>query len=142
MFSLSTRTLSLVSAVAVACVTMVVYADEGAPKKEGEAAAPPGVIHASVEGKNFCLGCALKKKKGAAAQCSLFGHKHSLRVTRATGKDGRELAELKGWVLHYLENEKSEALIKEHHGEDVKLSGIIYPQERVFEVSSMAKSGK
>ncbi len=141
MFSLLTRTMFLTVAVSVACLPTVVYADEGTAKKE-EKPVPAGVIHADVEGKNFCLGCALKKKKGAAAQCSLFGHKHSLRVSRATGEDGKELADLKGWVLHYLENEKSKALIREHHGENVKLSGIIYSHERVFEVSSMEKQPK
>ena len=99
--------------------------------------AAPGVIHASVVGRNFCLGCSLKKQKGAAAQCSVFGHKHSLRIATATGKDGKELADLKGWVLHYLENEKSVDLIKKHHGATVNLRGIIYPSERVFEVSEM-----
>ena len=141
MFSLQIKTLSLTIAVAVCCVTTVAYAEEGSAKTDGSAAAP-GVIHASVEGSNFCLGCALKKQKGAAAQCSVYGHRHSLRVARATGKDGKELADLKGWVLHYLENEKSQELINEHHGESVKLSGIIYPLERVLEVSSLVQSGK
>ena len=141
MLTVIKRASFLTTVAAVVCFTSVVYADEGSAKKE-EKPVPAGVIHADVEGKNFCLGCALKKKKGAAAQCSLFGHKHSLRVTRATGEDGKELADLRGWVLHYLENEKSQTLIKGHHGENVKLMGIVYPQERVFEVSSMTKGGK
>lgn len=135
------RSSLLATVAAVVCFTLVVYADEGTGKK-AEKPVPAGVIHASVEGKNICLGCALKKKKGAAAQCDLFGHRHALRVSGATGEDGKELANLKGWVLHYLENEKSQKLFKEHHGEDVKLSGIIYPQERVFEVGTMEKRGK
>ncbi len=140
MSSVLKRRVSPIVAVAVACVTIVAYADDESPSPDRTATAPPGVIHASVEGSNFCLGCALKKRKGAAAQCSVFGHRHSLRVVRATTKDGKELADLKGWVLHYLENEKSQALINEHHGENVKLSGIIYPLERVFEVSSMMQT--
>ena len=141
MYSLLIRTLSLTIAVAVTCFTTVSYADEDSPKTDGRAGVAPGVIHASVEGNNFCLGCALKKREGAAAMCSVYGHRHSLRVARAIGKDGKELADLKGWVLHYLENEKSQELIKKHHGENVKLSGKIYPLERVFEVSSLVQTG-
>ena len=112
-------------------------ASEGDAKTDKKTVAAPDVIHASVLGRNFCLGCSLKKRKGAAAQCSVFGHKHSLRITSAKGKDGKELADLAGWVLHYLENEKSVDLIKKHHGATVNLLGIIYPTERVFEVSQM-----
>ncbi len=91
------------------------------------------VIKAAVEGTNFCLGCALKKQKGAAAQCSIFGHKHALKVTRAVGK---ELTGMRGWVLHYLETEKSQDLIKQHHGEELTITGKVYPLERELEVDS------
>ncbi len=94
------------------------------------------VIKATVEGANFCLGCALKKQKGAAAQCSIFGHKHALKVTRAVGKDGKELTGMRGWVLHYLETEKSQDLIKQHHGEELTITGKVYPLERELEVDS------
>ena len=100
----------------------------------------PAVVQASVEGKNFCLGCALKKEKGAKAQCSLYGHKHALKVSKAVSEDGKELTEMKGWVLHYLETEKSEHLIKEHHGEKLTIKGKIYPLERVIEVDSFKET--
>ena len=83
------RTLSLIIAVAVTGVTIAATADEDSPKTDGGAAVAPGVIQANVEGNNFCLGCALKKREGAAAMCSVFGHRHSLRVARATADAGR-----------------------------------------------------
>ncbi len=92
-------------------------------------------IKANLTGQNFCLGCALKKKFGAGAQCSTFGHKHSLRVTKATA-NGKELPGMQGWVLHYLQTQKSQDLIHKHHGENLSITGTIYPAERVLEVTS------
>jgi len=97
------------------------------------------VVKATVEGTNFCLGCALKKQKGAAAQCSIFGHKHTLEVTKAVGEDGKELTGMRGWVLHYLETEKSQEPIKQHHGEKLTITGKVYPRERTLEVDSFKK---
>ena len=95
-------------------------------------------IKVNLTGQNFCLGCALKKKFGAGAQCSLFGHKHSLRVTKAIA-NGKELPSMQGWVLHYLETQKSKDLIHKHHGENLSITGTIYPTERVLEVTSFKK---
>ncbi len=92
-------------------------------------------IGATVTGQNFCLGCALKKEFGAGAQCSIFGHKHSLRVIKATA-NGKELPDMQGWVLHYLQTQKSQDLIHKHHGENLSVTGTIYPAERVLEVTS------
>ncbi|GAB4297013.1 MAG: hypothetical protein Kow0090_12210 [Myxococcota bacterium] len=100
----------------------------------GEAEASP--IKATVEGENFCIGCALKMKSGAKAQCSLFGHRHALKVTKATDEKGKELKNLKGVTLHYLDNEKSQDLIKKQHGKTVKVKGVVYPDENVLEVES------
>ena len=33
-----------------------------------------------VRGKLVCIGCTLKKRDGAAAACSIFGHKHGLQT--------------------------------------------------------------
>ena len=99
-----------------------------------------GVVEVTVTGNNFCLGCALKKEKGAGAQCSIFGHKHSLRVTKAIAADSTELVEMQGWVLHYLETEKSQELIKGHHGENITITGKVYSDERVLEVDKFKKA--
>ncbi len=88
-----------------------------------------------VTGENVCLGCSLKKEQGAAAQCSVYGHTHALRVERAT-VDGKAAPELKGRVLHYLPNADSEAFIKEHHGEKLALTGKVYPEAQVLEVNA------
>ena len=99
-----------------------------------------GVYEATVEGTNFCIGCTLKKREGAIAQCKIFGHRHALRVAKAVDKNGKELPEVKGWVLHYLDTEKSQDVLKAHHGEKLTIKGKIYPQERVLEVDSFKET--
>jgi YHS domain-containing protein len=106
----------------------------GTEKSEPAAPAEASVVKATVEGVNFCLGCALKKQKGAGAQCSIFGHRHTLKLNKAVSEDGQELTKMRGWVLHYLETEKSRELIKTHHGQTLTIKGKVYPQERVLEV--------
>ena len=101
--------------------------------------ASSGAIKATVEGRNFCVGCALKSKQGAGAQCNALGHKHAFKVTRVVGADGKEMADMGGWVLHYLDTDKSQELLTKHHGEKLTIVGIIYPQERVLEVTSFDK---
>ncbi|MEW5874849.1 MAG: hypothetical protein AB1752_06680 [Candidatus Zixiibacteriota bacterium] len=108
------------------------------PKKK---AATAGAIEATVEGVNFCLGCSLQKDKGAAAQCSKYGHQHALKVTSAT-VDGKENPEMTGWVLHYMETDNAQPLIKEHHEETVKMTGKVYADERVFEVAKLESSNE
>ncbi len=99
-----------------------------------------GVYEAAVEGTNFCIGCTLKKREGAIAQCKIFGHRHALRVAKAVDKNGKELPEVKGWVLHYLDTEKSQDVLKAHHGEKLTIKGKIYLQERVLEVDSFKET--
>lgn len=102
-------------------------------------AATATVSDATVEGENFCLGCSLKKDKGAAAQCSKYGHRHALKVAKAT-IDGKEHPEMTGWVLHYLETDSAQPVIKEHHQETVKLTGKVYADERTIEVAKLEDS--
>lgn len=108
---------------------------------EGPTEKLAAVIEATLTGRNFCLGCALQKEKGAGAQCRLFGHKHAFKAARAVGEDGKELADLGGSVLHYLETEKSQELITSHHGETLSIRGKVYPLERVLEVDSYEVPG-
>lgn len=93
-------------------------------------------IEVTVTGQNICLGCSLKAEKGAGAQCSVYGHKHAFRVDSASTGKG-ELPAMKGWVLHYLETEKSAELIKGHHDEELAIVGTVYPNERVLEVDAV-----
>lgn len=104
-----------------------------APKE----AAAPAPLAVTVIGTNYCLGCALKKEQGAAAQCSVYGHRHALRVARATAKDGAELPELAGLTLHYLDNDGSTDLLagKDLHGKTVEVHGRLFEAERTLEVA-------
>ncbi len=102
--------------------------------KPGEEA---GVKEVVIVGTNYCLGCALKKAHGAGAQCSVYGHRHSLKVEKAMDSGGNELAALKGRTLNYLENDKSAKLVKGEvfHGARVEVKGRFYEQESVIEVA-------
>lgn len=112
------------------------------PKKESApATTPAAVIEASVTGENVCLGCTLKSAKGAAAQCDKYGHRHGLRVTSASA-NGADLAHMKGWFLHYLETDKAQPFIKEHHNETLTLKGKVYVDERVIEVDKQVDAKK
>ena len=94
---------------------------------------PPEAV---ITGENICLGCTLKTEQGAGAQCSIFGHRHSLRVTSAK-VGGKDMPEMNGWVLHYLETKESKELIRDHHNETVTVVGVVYADERVLEVGSI-----
>ena len=69
-----------------------------APDEARTEAATPGpdvstpAQEVTVVGRNDCLGCALKKAEGAAAQCAKYGHRHALEVESATGAGGATLA--------------------------------------------------
>lgn len=92
------------------------------------------VVEATVTGRNYCLGCALKEK-GAGSQCSSYGPMHALRVSKVV-VDGKEQADMQGWVLHYLPTQSSQDLLNKHTDETVTVTGKIYTDERVLEVSS------
>lgn len=109
-----------------------------APPAKSEKVALAKPFEATVTGSNFCLGCALKKQFEAGSQCSIYGHKHSLRVTKAVA-DGKDVPQMNGWVLHYLETDKSQDLINKRHGENLTVTGKVYPNERVLEVASVEK---
>lgn len=98
-----------------------------------------GGLEATVTGQNICLGCTLAREKGAAAQCSTYGHRHALKVASVSAA-GKDASRFKGWVLHYLETDHGTPYIKGHHEEKLTLKGRIYEAERVFEVSGKEKS--
>lgn len=111
------------------------------PAQPAQKAAQAVVVQAVVTGQNFCLGCALKKAAGAAAQCSKYGHRHALKVTSATVA-GKDAPEMKGWVLHYLDTDDGQPYIKEHHDETVTLKGKVYSEARVLEVEKQEAAKK
>lgn len=100
---------------------------------------PDVIKNATVTGENFCLGCSLKKEFKAGSQCKVYGHRHALRVTAAKA-GGKDVKQLKGWVLHYLDTDKGQPFIKENHDKTVTLTGNIYTDERVLEVDEQVIS--
>lgn len=119
-------------AISAALVLPVIACAAGKDEKP----AASGGNQVTVVGTNYCLGCALKKEHGAAAQCSKYGHRHSLKVEKAVDGGGKELAALRGRTLSYLDNEKSEQLVKGEafHKERVEVKGRLYEAESVIEV--------
>lgn len=91
----------------------------------------------TIVGENYCLGCSLKKEQGAAAQCSIYGYRHALKVESASGADGKPIEALVGDSLHYLDNDKSAGLIKgeELHEKRVEVKGKLFGPERTLEVA-------
>ena len=137
---------SIIALAAVAVLAVAAYAQEHPehPKKDSApSAAQAGVIEGVVTGENICLGCTLKSEKGAAAQCSKYGHEHVLRVT-SVSSDATGLPNMKGWILTYLATEKAQPFIKEHDNETLTLQGKVYVDERVLEVDKQvdAKESK
>lgn len=105
-----------------------------APASEALATQPVTIV-----GRNYCLGCALKKGEGAAAQCSDYGHRHGLLVESASGADGQSLGTLSGQTLHYLDNDRSASLLEggDLHEQRVEVKGRLFAPERTLEVSDI-----
>lgn len=86
-------------------------------------------------GKLVCLGCDLKANHGAAAQCSIYGHGHALKIEKTV--DGRKQ------VLYYtfLPNDKSKPLTEEEalHGKMVRGKGEVFPGSQVLQVESFSE---
>lgn len=93
----------------------------------------------TLTGKNYCLGCALKKAEGAAAQCSVYGCKHTFKAENAIDSTGTEIPELKGLTFHYLENDASVELFKgkKYHSKNVTIKGNVHLDERVIDVTNV-----
>ncbi|GAB4322585.1 MAG: hypothetical protein Kow0074_14280 [Candidatus Zixiibacteriota bacterium] len=136
---MKTLRLAAASVLAVAMLTVSVPAQEHPehPTQSEKSAADTEAIEATLVGQNICLGCTLKKDKGAAAQCSKYGHRHVLKVTSAT-VDGTARPAMTGWVLHYLDTDAAQPAINEHHEETLTITGKVYSKERTLEVSDIA----
>jgi hypothetical protein len=128
------RYMGMLKALALSSALVLPVVACAAGKDEKPAAS--GGSQVTVVGMNYCLGCALKKEHGAAAQCSKYGHRHSLKVEKAVDGSGKELAAIRGRTLSYLDNEKAEQLVKGEafHKERVEVKGRLYEPESVIEV--------
>ena len=112
-------------------------AEEGSGTTETvEQVDPKNVASVTVTGKNYCVGCALKKL-GAKAQCSVTGHGHALKVAGAKDDTGKSIPEMKGWTLHYLSNQEGKKLRESRHGETITITGTVFKQERVLDVAQV-----
>ena len=110
-------------------------AQTGSEKMKSGEVALPKVVEATITGNNFCTGCTLKNELGAKSQCSIHGHTHALRVSEAVSVDGKKIPWLQGWVLQYLGNDAGKPFAREHQGETLTLSGKVYTDMRIFEVT-------
>jgi hypothetical protein len=81
----------------------------------------------------------LKKEHGAAAQCSVYGHRHAFKVESAAGADGHPLQQLAGVTLHCLDNDQSAALLKGEalHNARVELESKLFAAELTIDVSEV-----
>lgn len=89
-----------------------------------------------VTGKIICLGCHLKKEKGAQAQCSIYGHTNAIVLEKVVDHHGKKFDELKGKIYQFLHNDASDKLIKDHSytGKILVIVGKIYPEANLIEV--------
>ena len=103
------------------------------------AAPAPATQPGTVVGENYCRGCTLTKEQGAAAQCSLHGHRHALRVESASADGGRALPELAGATLHYLDNDQSAPLEQTEslHHRRLEVQGKLFGPERTLQVERL-----
>ena len=103
----------------------------------GEEQAESNAIKVIVTGQNYCVACTLKKE-GAKGECRARNCSHALEVTSAKTVDGKNLEDMKGWTLHYLDTKVAKEYIKDHHYEKVTITGTVYLKQRVLEVSPQA----
>ena len=123
-------------------LTFTIYAQDESVykveiKKDVQQIVYNDVVSVTAEGKNICLGCALKHEKGASAQCKIYGHRHTLKVEKAYDENEEELKYMAGWILHYLENDNSEEFITGHHNDELKIKGKVYTNARTLEVEEV-----
>jgi hypothetical protein len=83
------------------------------------------------EGKLVCLGCDLKKAEGARAECSAYGHKHTLKTS-----DGN--------YVNLLENKYSADLMnnEKYAGKDIKVQGVYFASANQLDVKSFTVGDK
>jgi len=97
-----------------------------------------------VTGKVICLGCHLKKDKGAKAQCSIYGHTNAIVLEKVIDQQGKKLNELNGKIYEFLHNDQSDKLIKDHQlvGKTIIVVGKIYSEANIIEVNFFKVKGQ
>ncbi len=65
---------------------------------------------------------------------------NALKVMRVLDENGKEIQGMSGWVLYYLETDKSKPLITSHQGQWVTVKGTLYPNQRTIMVDSFQPS--
>lgn len=156
------RKLSLILVMLFLAGTFVMAKEPGSKKRKKSKPQPIEAVttatpetkkdEAVITGKVICVGCTLKKEKGANAQCSIYGHKSALKVEKVVfSGDWKPDPKYKGkWppsdlpnpdpaykgkILSFLPNDRSAELLKtKHHGKKVTIVGRIYPKANMLEV--------
>lgn len=68
---------------------------------------------------------------------------YAVKVIRAMGKDGKELSEIEGKILHLHKNSKSQSLIKKHsEGDRLIIQGKLHVDKRLLEVNSFKEDSE
>lgn len=88
----------------------------------------------TVTGQNYCVACTLRKQ-GASGTCSSKGCQHALKVEVVKDADGNAVDGMKDWTLHYLNNDAAANYLKGHHYETVTVTGTVFLQERVIDLT-------
>ncbi len=90
-----------------------------------------------VTGQVICLGCSLKKEKGAKAQCSIYGHTNALLIEKVIDIKGTHVEAAEGKIYQFLHNDQSDKLITDHSfsGKILVIVGKIYPEANILEVN-------
>jgi len=97
-----------------------------------------------ITGKVICLGCHLKKERGAKAQCSIYGHTNAIVLEKVIDHQGKKLNELNGKIYEFLRNDQSDKLIKDYSyvGKTIIVIGKIYPEANIIEVNFFKQKGE
>lgn len=90
------------------------------------AAPPEKPSEVKLSGTLICVGCELKSRCGANAQCSVYGHDHALKT--AAGK-----------IYTFLPNDKSADLIKgeNHHGDRLTVTATVPQGTQILDVKTV-----
>jgi len=125
--------LGLLGTLLIGAAAIAVFA--GSDQGAGEKAA--SVKEVTLTGTLICVGCDLKSRYQAKAQCSVYGHDHGLKTA-----DGK--------IYTFLRNDRSKDLIggktsadgggsdrgagEELHGEKVQVTGKVLPKTQIIDV--------
>ena len=61
---------------------------------------------------------------------------NALRVSRVLDENGKEMTGMEGWILFYLETDKSKPLIAGHRGDWLQVTGVV-AKARIIDVDSL-----